>query len=410
MISFKNISKSLIESLKINRKKILYDSKLNESFGNEDKWYKFKGGNMIIRNGDVEFKFRQNSDFYWLTGIDIPNYGVGINFYQKKIILLPPAYDDMYPIWHGKIPDIEKIKNNLLFDDQIVDVFYDDKNFIVCLVDKIRNFRVIKNEFELDIISEACRISQKAHLEIKKNIELFDGMREKSVLNKFVELTENNDNVDGQAYPSICGCGENSAILHYVCTDYGYINSKIKSGEIFLIDAGCEYFNYASDITRTYGVGAINDYQQKLIDIVTDINYQCKLEVKENVNFKKIHNKCMDLIYQGILELNILNKKGLEIDKNIISKIFMPHGLGHFLGLDVHDVGGRLYNKITDESITLKENMVITIEPGIYFNKFLLEKHKDYWNDNIQNYHNLGGVRIEDVVAVKKNTYLQLNT
>lgn len=403
-----NISTNLLESLKINRQKILYDPKLNNCF-DIDKWYIFEGNKMIVRNGDVEYKFRQNSDFYWLTGINIPNYAVGINLYQKKIILIPPIYDDMYPIWHGKIPNVDEIKNTLLFDDQVVNTFFNDKDFTISLLDTIRNFRVFKNEFELNLISKACKISQEAHQQIEKNIKIFVNMREKVVLNKFIELTENCDNVDGQAYPSICACGENSAILHYTCTNFGYNQSKIKSGELFLIDAGCEYLNYASDITRTYGVGDINYYQQKLIDIVTNINNLCKIEVKENVDFKEIHNKCMNLIFEGISELDILNERGLNTDKMLISKIFMPHGLGHFLGLDVHDVGGRLYNKITDESITLKENMVITIEPGIYFNKFLLEKHKDYWNDNIKNYYNLGGVRIEDVVAVKKNTYLQLN-
>ena len=400
---------NLLESLKINRTKILEDPILNQEFGLSDEWFKYDGNNLKIRNGDVDYKFRQNSNFFWLSGIDIPDYSIGINFLKKKIILIPPAYNDMYPVWHGKIPDVESIRKKLLFDNFSSTNYKENPNFIILLEKQISKYRIIKNEFELKIISEACIISQKAHNTLEKNILMFDEMREKVVLNKFMELTENYDNVEGQAYPSICGCGENSAILHYVCTDYGYQSSKIKKGEIFLIDAGCEYLNYASDITRTYGVGEINSCQQKLIDIVKNINHQCKLEVKEGIDFKKIHMRCMDLVYEGILELGILNDIGLEIDKIAISNIFMPHGLGHFLGLDVHDVGGRLYNRITGESITLEENMVITIEPGIYFNKFLLEKNKDYWNENIKNYENIGGVRIEDVVAVKKDGFLQLN-
>ncbi len=142
---------------------------------------------------------------------------------------------------------------------------------------------------------------------------------------------------------------------------------------------------------------------------MTNINKNCKLKVKENVEFKDIYNLSLDLVYQAILELDILNEEGNQKDKYFISKIFMPHGLGHFIGLDVHDVGGRLYNKITDNSIILKENMIITIEPGIYFNKFLLNKHQNLWNDNINIYKNMGGVRIEDVVVVKKNNFEQLN-
>ena len=110
----------------------------------------------------------------------------------------------------------------------------------------------------------------------------------------------------------------------------------------------------------------------------------------------------MDLVYFAILELDILSDEGKNKEKEFISKIFMPHGLGHFIGLDVHDVGGRLFNRITNDSIILKENMVITIEPGIYFNNFLLNKYQNLWNDNIKNYKNVGGVRIEDVIVVKK--------
>lgn len=172
---------------------------------------------------------------------------------------------------------------------------------------------------------------------------------------------------------------------------YGYCPFKNSKG-----------VNYASDITRTYGIGEIDEHKQKLIDLVTEINHHCKLMVKENINFKDIHNLCMDLVYEVIIKLDILNDEGKKKDLDFISKIFMPHGLGHFIGLDVHDVGGRLYNKLTGDSITLKENMVITIEPGIYFNKFLLNKHKDLWNNNINNFINIGGVRIEDVVVVKK--------
>ena len=117
----------------------------------------------------------------------------------------------------------------------------------------------------------------------------------------------------------------------------------------------------------------------------------------------------MDLVYEAIVELDILNDEGKKKDKDFISKIFMPHGLGHFIGLDVHDVGGRLYNKLTGDFIILRENMVITIEPGIYFNKFLLDKNKKLWNENISFYKNIGGVRIEDVIVVRKHDYKQLN-
>ena len=115
----------------------------------------------------------------------------------------------------------------------------------------------------------------------------------------------------------------------------------------------------------------------------------------------------MDLIIENILLLKIV-KDEFKNDQ-LLGEIFMPHGLGHFIGLDVHDVGGKLYDKINDQSIILKENMVITIEPGIYFNNYLLNKHNHMWTEEINNFKDIGGVRIEDVVVVKKDGYEQLN-
>ena len=388
----------LRNSIVINRIRLYSDNELSKI----DEFILLKGNNLVIRNNDVEFKFRQDSNFFWLSGINEPDYSIYINCYQKKIILIPPKFDDLYPIWHGKLPDIENLKNDLSFDDIQYDI--KESSLTELLIKKIQEYRVIKNEYEIKLMENACNISQNAHNYLINNIDKYISKKEKVIANKFIELTENEDNVDGQAYSSICACGSNGAILHY--TD-NY--TELKSGELFLIDAGCEYLNYASDITRTYGIEKIDEYKQKIIDLVTEINYECKLMVKENINFKDIHNLCMDLVYEAIIELDILNDEGKKKDKDFISKIFMPHGLGHFIGLDVHDVGGRLYNKLTGDSITLKENMAITIEPGIYFNKFLLNTHKVLWNNNINNYINIGGVRIEDIVVVKKNKYKQLN-
>ena len=389
----------LKKSIENNRNRLYSDKDLSKI----NQFILLRGNKLVIRNNDVEFKFRQDSNFFWLSGINQPDYCIYINCFQKKIVLVPPKLDDTYPIWHGKLPNIDQLKTELLFDEVQYDIKKETDNTDL-LIRKIEEYRIIKNNYEIQIMKKACNISQDAHDYLIKNIHKYISKKEKVIANKFIELTENEDNVDGQAYSSICASGSNGAILHYIdnCCE-------LKKGELFLIDAGCEYLNYASDITRTYGIGEIDEHKKKLIELVTNINKKCKLSVKENVDFKEIHNLCMDLIYQAVLELNILNEEGINKDKDFISKIFMPHGLGHFIGLDVHDVGGRLYNKITNDSIILKENMIITIEPGIYFNKFLLNKYKNLWNDNIDVYKNIGGVRIEDVVVVKKNNFEQLN-
>lgn len=390
----------LVNSIKNNRSRLYSDSELSKI----DSFILLKGNNLVIRNNDVEYKFRQDSNFFWVSGINKPDYSIYINCFRKKILLVPPELNDNYPVWNGSLPNFDKLKKELLFDGIFNSITQQNRINTQLLIKKIEKYRIIKNEFEIKLMKNACKISQNAHNYLIKNIHTFVSKKEKVIANKFIELTENFDNVDGQAYSSICAVGNNGAILHY--TD-NY--SSIKEGELFLIDAGCEYFNYASDITRTYGIGTINNERQKLINLVTNINEKCKLMVKDNVDFKSIHNLCMNMVYQAILELNILNEKGKTIDKLNIAQIFMPHGLGHFIGLDVHDVGGRLYNRENNESIILKNNMTITIEPGIYFNNFLLDKNKEYWNTNINKFRNIGGVRIEDLVLVTENGYEQLN-
>lgn len=401
----------LIDSLKINRHKLFIDEELSEI----NSWVIIEGNSLVMRNDDVEYKFRQNHNFFWLTGIELPDYSVAIHIKNKKLYLLPPKYDDDYPIWNGKLPDFDEMKNTLMFHsiEFNTSFFQIDPSlnnlYVEKIYSKIEEYRIIKNSMEIQMIKRACSMSMDAHQYLMENIKYYVNFREKAVLNKFVELTENNDNVEGQAYPPVCGCGENSAILHYVCTDYGYMKTKIKEGEVFLIDAGCEYLNYASDITRTYGVGNIDIYRENIIEDVTKINFICKSKVKEGAVFKEIYELSLELIYQAILKMDILNENGKSMDKQELACLFMPHSLGHFIGLAVHDVGGKLYTKSTDTSVILKENMVITIEPGIYFNKYVLNKHSDLWNDNIKHYENIGGIRVEDVVAVKKNGYVQLN-
>ena len=395
----------LISSVKINQDKIFNDSELN----NINSYILLQGGKQKIRNNDVEYYFRQDSNFFWLSGIDKPDYQIAINCYEKKIILITPKFDDNFLIWNGSKPNFNFFKNCFNFTkvtDDIDEINIDEQNLLVnqkLLLNTIEKYRIIKNKFEIKLMKLACNHSQDAHNYLINNINKYINNSEKIIEKKFKYLTETKDDVLNQAYPPICANGKNSAILHYNDN-----NNILESGRLFLIDAGCELFNYASDITRTYGIGEINKYQKNLINVVTYINTQCKLLVKDNIDFKEIHMKCMDLIYQGILSLNIIKEDSIN-NKDLISSIFMPHGLGHFIGLDVHDVGGRLYNKKTNESVILKENMVITIEPGIYFNNYLLEKYENIFTDEINNYKDIGGVRIEDVVVVKKETYQQLN-
>lgn len=397
----------LIKSTLINREKIF------NSLSDDSNYYIINGEKMETRKySDVETNFRQNSNFFWLTGIDIPNCKCLINGEKKVIILILPDYPKDFAIWNGYIPDKNYINKKFHFsfvlnDNDLNKFEYLDDNKLIKFIEK---HRIIKNQFEIQLIKKACIISSDAHNKIIKKISKFWGLTEKQIKNYFNYLVFKNNNVHNLAYPTIVGFASNSAVLHYNESD-----RMIEDNNIILMDAGCEYLNYASDITSTFpSDGIFGGRHKKIYKIVLMINEECKKMVKENVDFKDIYFRCLDIIYDEMNKLNFFNNEYIDkcdINKHDIAKILMPHNLGHFIGLDVHDVGGSLYNYKNNENkgVILKENMVITIEPGIYFNKTLIENNLILFNGKIKDYINFGGIRIEDVICVTKNGYKQLN-
>tara|TARA_B110000908_G_C10236419_1_gene443595 strand:- start:643 stop:1836 length:1194 start_codon:yes stop_codon:yes gene_type:complete len=390
----------LFKSTIINRNKIF------DSLSNDDNFYLLYGSSTITREfSDVELPFRQNSNFFWLTGIDIPNCSIIINCNKNIIILVIPVYTKSHTIWNGRIPDFNIIKEKYKFNEIISSKRLVEFNF-VCnknLIKEIEILRIIKNNFEIDIMRESCRISSLIHNKIIYNKEVFIKKKEKLIINYFKYHTHNYDNVNNLAYPTIVGSGINSSILHY---NSG--NKIIKSKDTILIDGGCEYFNYASDITTTFPATKFDKYQQSIYDIVIKCNNICKNKIKSGIDFKILYKTAIEFIYESINNLGLINTS-IQKEKNIsnhrLVKMLMPHGLGHYIGLDVHDVGGSL-NK--NKGTILKENMVITIEPGIYFIRKILDDNLDLFN-NITDYYHIGGIRIEDVVVVKINGFDQLN-
>ena len=396
---------TLIKSTICNRNRLYQEMK------DDNNYYYMEGMKTKTRDfSDVEIAFRQDSNFFWLTGIDIADYGIIINCYKKIIILVAPLYEKSHAVWNGRIPDINSLKETYKFDDVTTVDKMKDFNFICNqdLFNMIEKLRVIKNEYEIKIMKEACRISSLGHNKIIYNKKTFLKKKEKNIANYFKFHTHNYSNVSNLAYPTIVGSGVNSSILHY-CEGKKTINPN----DTILIDAGCEYFNYASDITTTFPATKFDKYQSLIYKIVLLCNITCKNNVKEGVSFKTLYELALKLIYDE------MNKNGLinvtkQLEDNItnfeIARLLMPHGLGHYIGLDVHDVGGSLYNYRNNDNtgVILKENMVITIEPGIYFIRELLDDNIKYFN-NIIDYYHVGGVRIEDVIVVKKEGFEQLN-
>lgn len=353
-------------------------------------------------------EFEINSNFYYITKLDIPNLIFLYNINTKETYLF---YKFGNLKWEDNTPYLNIMKNhtNNIFDiysfnienyknKKILSLENNIKDFInftknkfdinFSILDKICNkSRIIKNKHEIFLIYKAVRLSSKAIKLIFKNLYKFKYSYH--IINYFKYIV----GFYGQskmAYKPICTSGTDNSILH--SNNYSKL---LKNGELILLDISCKYNNYCSDITRTFPVnGKFTKLQSDIYNIVLDINIYCINNVSINKNWELLTDECYIKIYEGLHKLKIVKETHSKYEKKKIGHLFMPHNLGHNIGIDCHDPG--------NISI-LKKNMVITIEPGIYFYKDQLLN--SFVNENIwTKYQNIGGVRIEDVVLVKKNS------
>jgi len=381
-----------------------------------------------IRSGDANYLFRQNSDFYYLTGFPEPDAIAVLvpGFEPGPYLLFCHDHDPKVERWEGRRAghsgardqylaneayDIESFKEMLLdllkerkqvyfpvgqhdkFDKRIFKAIRKlkrrSRNGVVVPQEYfstdpvISELRLFKSESEIDLMRCAAEISAKAHCDAMKMCKpgAFEYQLEACLHHEFT-----NQGSRAPAYTTIVGGGGNSCILHYVDN-----KSELKSGDLVLIDAGCEYEMYASDVTRTFPVnGTFTKDQKAIYNIVLDAQLAGIKAVKPGRPWGDLQKIMLDIIVKGLVELKILNG---NVHQLIQDKDYMPfymHNSGHWLGLDVHDVG--VYKK-ENEWRLLEEGMVLTVEPGIY----IAEEIKDVdarWK-NI-------GVRIEDDVLVTK--------
>ena len=381
-----------------------------------------------IRNGDAEYLYRQNSDFYYLTGFSeehaflalIPGrkQGEAILFCQEKdkqkelwtgILMGPGAaceelgIDDAFPI-----SDIDDILLGLIegrdrvyysmgkddqFDNQVMDWVKVIRNkakmgahppgeFLV-LDHLLHELRLFKSAGEIKLMEKAAKISAEGHKSAmaccKPGIKEYE--MEAELLYAF---TRNGSRAP--AYNSIVASGENACILHYNKND-----AEVKEGDLILIDAGCEYGHYASDITRTFpATGKFSPEQKAIYEIVLAAQDAAIDAVAPGVSWDEPHNVSVKVITQGLVKLGLLKGKVSQLIKAGSYRDFYMHRVGHWIGMDVHDVGDY---KIDDHWRLLEPGMVTTIEPGIYISPE---------NKNVEKRWRGIGVRIEDDVLVTK--------
>ena len=260
--------------------------------------------------------------------------------------------------------------------------------------------RLVKEKDELELMRRAAAISAEAHCVAMEVCQA--GMMEYEVQAELERLFKLRG-ASGPAYNSIVAGGINSIVLHY-----NENNARLNNGDLLLIDAACEYHGYASDITRTFPVnGKFNTAQLEIYNLVLQANKTAIAIAKPGVTLKQLHEKASAILREGLIKLGILapemdsaeneekilkhsGKNGNKSSPVILRDLFM-HGTSHWLGLDVHDVGTLGTRSAHAKTTAMKEGMVFTVEPGLYFDpddKRLPKKYRGV------------GIRIEDDVAI----------
>lgn len=372
--------------------------------------------NILIFSGFYDYEKLNNfiidPNFYYYTNIYLPNViylktdkkkpllFLDSNSYKKipnnseyikyKLIDFSLFRDEIKKYKYYSLNNLNEINKLIEIDNTILDEFTIDYHILeeYCI-----NNRGIKDEYEIIHIKMACLETSKAIKDLWKNIKKYNNCFQ---LVNHIKCYLGKKNINDFSYNPICSSGYNNTILHNPNLD-----EKIKSNELILLDIGCKFNGYCSDITRTFPKnGKFNSSQKIIYNIVLKINKDSIKNLKENVNIDSIEKKCFENIYIELNKLNIFSKINKTINEQIeLGKLFMYHKLSHSIGIDVHD---------PVNTNILKKNMIITIEPGIYFKKSLL-KNKEINVKNIKKYMNVGGIRIEDTVLILKNKCKILN-
>lgn len=379
-----------------------------------------------IRNGDAVYYYRQNSDFYYLTGFDEPEAVVVLAPKRKdgEYVLFNRVRDRDREIWDGPragqegavkelfadqafpIAEFEKILPDLLvgresihyplgihpeFDEMLLRAVNTIRAKIrggvpspIAFVDvgpSLHEMRLIKTPSEISVMQKAVDITAKGHVRAMQMCApgMYEYQLEAELLYEF-----HRHGARASAYNSIVGAGKNTCVLHYITN-----REKITDGDLILIDAGAEYQNYAADITRTFPAnGKFSGEQRAIYELVLESQLAAIKSIKPGASWTAAQNVIVRIITQGLVDLGIL--KG-DVN-NLIEKrayfSFYMHRSGHWLGLDVHDVGR--YN-IDNKWRPLEAGMTLTVEPGIYISADIPGVPKRW--------HNIG-VRIEDDVLV----------
>jgi Xaa-Pro aminopeptidase len=362
----------------------------------------FRSAPTAVMHNDVEYNFRQDSDFFYLTGFDEAN-AVAVfapHHEEHQFVLFVQPKDPEKETWHGYRVGVDAAKSYYGADEaypiteldehlpkyleQADRIYYRlsrDRDFTQTLLTHwqrlitsygkrgtgpraiedvgftLHGMRMVKSEAELDLMRRAIAISVEAHAVAR---EMAQPGRYEYEIQSEMEYIFRKNGAQGPAYPTIVASGENACILHYTTN-----NRQMQDGELLLIDAGASYGYYNADITRTFAVGkSMTEEQRILYDLVLAAQEKAIAQVQPGNPYNAFHDAAVRVLTEGLVGLGLLVG---EVDKLIEEEKYTPfymHRTGHWLGLDVHDAGFYKIGKETWQP--LQADSVVTVEPGLY--------------------------------------------
>jgi len=362
----------------------------------------------VIRNNDVYHAYRQDSNFYYLTGLEEAESFCLLDPQSKTpfTLFLEPR-DKTKELWEGKMLGLEGAKEELgaqralssketsLFDEAVIEallkaesLYYrvgvnpllDQRVFSLMLKAAKRlgrtgrslwpiidpneilgEMRLVKTANEIACLQAAASITAQAHSDAMRFCRpgMYEFELEAALFHSFRAA-----GAGRLGYGSIVASGENACVLHYVNND-----RKMTENDLILIDAGAEYDYYTADITRCFPVGTrFTPEQKEVYQAVLLAQKECVAMARPGRTLKEIHEHAVEVLTEELKRLKVLKGSTASLIKSEAYRPYYPHGTGHWLGMDVHDLG-RYYEETYSNSRKLKPGMVFTVEPGLYFGK-----------------------------------------
>lgn len=405
-------------------------------------------------DSDQPRAFRQRRYFYYLSGVDEADCYVTYDIETDLLTLYVPDFDLRHAIWMGPTLTIDEARER--YDVDRVRYFSSLQGDLESWVDKdhqstpiyvLHDFqkpyfpskdvvfdsrqllpamdaaRVVKDEYEIRMIRHANDVSAQAHRRVLENIH---HMTNETEIEGIFLATCVAHGAKRQAYEIIAGSGKNAATLHYVKND-----EPLHGRQLVCLDAGAEWDCYASDVTRTIPLGTDwpSEYAKNIYRLVETMQETCISLTQKGTTMKSLQDAAHIIAIRGLQYLGVLKDGDRnEIFHSGASAVFFPHGLGHHVGLEVHDVSPpsnaaverswhpSLVPLATQGAPALEEGMVVTIEPGIYFSELALANARKlplakYINfAEAEKYIPIGGVRIEDDILITASGNENLTT